>query len=87
MTNNYSEQKIMDLLKQFVVEELLDGKSMGLSHDTPLLEWGIINSIEVTRILAYIKDEFNVQIPLENIKAEYLRDLQTLTCLVESNLS
>ena len=74
--------EVFEGLKGFISEEILDGKDIGLDGSTPLLEWGIINSMEIARIVSFVYDRFNIEIPGDKITLEYLKDLNSLTNLV-----
>lgn len=76
------QSEVLDSLKSYVSRELLDGKDIGLDASTPLLEWGIINSIEIARLVAFIQDRFGVEVPGEMIVVEHFKDLTSLTNLV-----
>ena len=76
------QSEVLASLKRYVSHEILDGKDIGLDGSTPLLEWGIINSMEMARLVSFIEDRFGVEIPGEKIVFEYFRDLTTITSLV-----
>jgi medium-chain acyl-[acyl-carrier-protein] hydrolase len=69
-------------LREYVADEVLEGRSEGLEPTTPLLEWGVINSMEIVRLIAFIKTAFAVDVPSEMIMAENFKDLQAITALV-----
>ena len=50
---------IVKHLKEYVSKEILEGQDMGLDATTPLLEWGIINSIEIARLVVFIENQWN----------------------------
>ena len=62
-------------VKNFFVEEILDGEDEGLDAQTPLLELGILNSMEIMRLVGFIEDEWSVTYPEENIRPEFLGTL------------
>ena len=53
-------------IRQYIVDHHLDGQS-DLGPKTPLLEWGVIDSFALTDVLAFIEDEFEVEVPAEEI--------------------
>jgi acyl carrier protein len=72
-------------LVEFVEKHLLDGKDVGeLTTTTPLLEWGLLNSIETTRLVAYIREEFSVRVPPTDMVARHFKDIESITELVTS---
>ena len=76
------QSKILDELKAYISREVLDGKDIGLDESTPLLEWGIINSMEIARIVGFIQDRLHVEIPDSKILPEYFINLEAISRLV-----
>jgi len=76
------QSKIIEELKGYISREILDGKDIGLDKSTPLLEWGIINSMEIARIVSFIQSRFHVGIPDDKILPEYFMNLTAISGLV-----
>ena len=74
--------EILEALKGYISREILDGRDIGLDGSTPLLEWGIINSMEIARIVSFIQDRFHIEIPDDKIIAEHFINLSVLSQLV-----
>jgi len=70
-------------LKEYVVKELLEGQDIGLDESTPLLEWGVINSIEMARLVTFIENQWNVSIPEEMIVIQHFQSIESIAALVE----
>jgi acyl carrier protein len=75
-------QSVVEILKSYVGEQLLEGQNIGLEPTTPLLEWGVINSIEMARLVAFIRERFGVELPAETIIAPNFKDLTSIARLV-----
>lgn len=73
---------VMTALTRYIADHILDGKDIGLDATTPLLEWGVINSLEIVRIITFVSDRFGVAIPSDKVVADHFKDLQSLTNLV-----
>lgn len=73
---------VMEQLKVYIVEKVLDDRNVGLDETTPLLEWGVINSIEIVRLLSFVQKQFNVTISADKMVAEHFTDLRAITDLV-----
>jgi acyl carrier protein len=71
-------------LRDFVGREILDGQDIGLDETTPLLEWGIINSFEIARVVAFVAEQFGVRIPQDQIVVQHFDTIGHLTDLVIS---
>ena len=68
-------------IRDYIVEHHLDGQA-DLDRRTPLLEWGVIDSVALTDVLAFVEDEFDVAVPAEELTPENLRDLETIGTLL-----
>lgn len=77
-----NKSEVLQELKDYVSQEILDGKDIGLDDSTPLLEWGIINSMEIARMVTFIEDRFRVEIPEDKINPEYFMNLSAISDLV-----
>jgi acyl carrier protein len=76
---NQAEQ----LLRTYIVKEILDGEDNGLDRDTPLLEWGLLNSMEMTRLIGFIGGQLGVQIPAAEVFPENFVSIGAIASLVE----
>ena len=74
--------EVLDNVKDYISLEILDGEDIGLDESTPLLEWGIINSIEMARIVSFIQNRFSVKVPADKILPDNFKDLTSITGLV-----
>jgi acyl carrier protein len=69
-------------LQRFIAQETLDGRDIGLDAATPLLEWGVINSLEIVRLIGFIKERFGVSVPASSVSAETFKDIASIAGLV-----
>ncbi len=74
--------EVLEQLKNYITKQVLDGKNIGLDETTPLLEWGVINSLEIVRLLTFIRTQFNVDIPNDQMIAENFMNLSVITDMV-----
>lgn len=77
--------EVMEQLQKYFVEQVLDGRNIGLDETTPLLEWGLINSIEIVRLLSFIHTRFDVEIPTNQLLADNLANIGKLTDTILNN--
>jgi acyl carrier protein len=77
-----NQSEVLNAVKSYISREVLDGKDIGLDESTPLLEWGIINSIEMARIVRFIQHHFSVKVPADKILPDNFKDLSSITNLV-----
>jgi acyl carrier protein len=55
--------EISEALKGFIIDEILHGDGADLDEDTPLLEWGVIDSLAMVALLGFIQKTFGVRVP------------------------
>jgi acyl carrier protein len=60
---------VKEKIKNFIVENFLFGER-GLKDDEPLFESGIIDSLGLIKLLAFIEENFNVSIDMSEIMIE-----------------
>nr|WP_155073924.1 acyl carrier protein [Streptomyces taklimakanensis] len=53
-----------------------------LEPDTPLLEWGVLTSMNTSLLLNYIRTELKVTVPPAYITGKHFRDLRAITDMV-----
>lgn len=73
---------LLHSLTRWVTDEILEGEGDDLRADTPLLELGVLNSIEVARLFAFIEREHGVRVPLTAIKPANIATLSAITDMV-----
>ena len=72
---------IIEELKRYIAQDVLAGKDIGLDETTPLLEWGIMNSLEIVRLLSFIRKQFAVDIPADKLVADSFTSVSLLLTL------
>ena len=71
----------IETLGAYVVANHLDGRAE-LDPDTPLLEWGILDSFSVAELLIFIEQHFGVSVPLCSVSPQHFGTLRALAALV-----
>jgi acyl carrier protein len=69
-------------LKGFIAREVLNGKDDGLDAATPLIEWGVIDSITIVMLRDFVAARFGVEIPHAELKPSNLANLATIASLI-----
>jgi acyl carrier protein len=73
----------LEPLRTFIEERHLDGRAL-LADDTPLLEWGVIDSLALADLMAFIEVRFALSVPLAAITPENFRTLDTIARMLRS---
>jgi acyl carrier protein len=82
--DNYTH--VLEVLTEYVSVRLLgDDNASDLTARTPLLELGVLNSIETSRLVAYIRETFGVRLSPASLTSNNFRDLETIAGLVVSH--
>ena len=70
-----TREEMLSELKQFVGKELLEGRDVGLDEHTPLLEWGVIDSLSVAELVSFTSERFEIDVPQREVTPDNLKDL------------
>ncbi|NGO47342.1 acyl carrier protein [Streptomyces ureilyticus] len=77
------DQEMTKRIAEYIREKFLDGDPQGELQDTsPLLEWGVLNSLRVAQLIGFLREEFGVVVPPREIHADNLRDVRSITAMV-----
>jgi peptidyl carrier protein len=81
-----TREDISSELLTFVRESFLDGDPEGeLDADSPLLELGILNSLNTAILIAHLAEKFSVHVPLIDVTANTFKSVRSLTEIVHAN--
>ena len=80
VVNRYEEQ-----LRRFIVDELLSGDA-DLTPDDSILADGVLDSVGVMRLVAFIDEQFDYQVPAQDLTIEHFRTTQSLAAYLERQL-
>jgi acyl carrier protein len=74
---------LIDEVRQFVVAEFLNGKGEGLDADTPLIDWGVIDSVAIVSLREFVHNRYGVLIPNTEMRPANLTSLRTIAELIK----
>lgn len=78
-------EELLAQLTGFVQERLLsEPDAQGIAPDTPLLEWGILTSINTAQLLTFIRDELGTNVPPTELTGTNFQNLDSITDLLLS---
>ena len=87
LMTEYNSSNTIEILKQFILIELLKDESMTLSDDQDLLLSGLLDSLNVIRLASHIESEFNISIPPEDMIVENFNTLENIDAYVKGRVS
>ncbi|MEM9457271.1 MAG: acyl carrier protein [Myxococcota bacterium] len=76
------DDEVRTALTDFIAREFLDGEDIGLDAHTPLLEYGLIDSISLVSLTEFAKQRFGVAIPAEQQIPQNLKDIQSISAMI-----
>ena len=74
-----SDQKLL----AYIQNDLLDG-SIEVAADTDLLKTGLIDSLGIMRLVAFLESEFTTTIPAQDLTLENFSSVNTIMAYLES---
>ncbi len=77
-----SDDNTIPELRNFIAREFLNGKDEGFDATTPLIEWGVIDSIAIVTLRDFVSTRFGVEIPHSELKPSNLSSLTTIASLI-----
>jgi acyl carrier protein len=83
MAQDTAQDEIAEKIAAFIRDRFLDGDASGeLEDTTPLLELGVLNSMNTVLLLGHIREEFGVAVPSLRINPKDLKNVRTITAMV-----
>ena len=77
-----SDDPVISELRAFIAREFLNGKDEGLDASTPLIDWGLIDSIAIVSLRDFVSTRFGVEIPNAELKPSNLANLTAIASLI-----
>ncbi len=82
LTKDIILAKLTDYVRREFLHEGTDDDGSELEPSTPLLQLGIMNSMNTGQLLAYVREEFGIAVPPTRITGKYFRDLASIAALL-----
>lgn len=79
-----TRDQVRDRTADYIRRELLGDNQISLEPDTPMLQWGILNSMNTARLLTFIRDEFEIIVPPTHITGKHFQTLNAIADLIYS---
>ncbi len=82
-----ASDEVSEQITTFIRERFLDGDVRGELRDTtPLLEWGVLNSLNTAELLGFLRDRLGAHVPPQDVNARNFQDVRHIAALVRSQL-
>lgn len=79
-----TRDQVRDRTADYICREFLGDNQISIEPDTPMLQWGILNSMNTARLLTFIRDEFGIIVPPTRITGKHFQTLNTIADLIYS---
>ncbi|QSQ13853.1 acyl carrier protein [Myxococcus landrumensis] len=77
-----NQPQLLAGLTRYVAEEILEGDAEDLLPTTPLLELGILNSLETARMMTFVEKQYGITVPADAMRVENLSTLSAIADMV-----
>lgn len=78
-----SADQVLARITEFIRESFLDADPKGeLDEASPLLEWGVLNSMNTAVLLNFLREDLGVNVPPAAINRARFKNVGTITALV-----
>jgi acyl carrier protein len=78
-------QEISNTIRNYILEQFLPGENPeALSDSTPLVTSGVLDSIATLKLVAFLEDQFKIELAPHETDAEHLNTIADITVLVRS---
>ena len=75
---------VSETLKDYINNELLQGsRKIEWSEEDDIFEKGLVNSMTIIQLIAYIEDHYGIQIPHKDIKSINVSSLKSISAYIE----
>jgi acyl carrier protein len=71
-------QEYTGALTEFIRQELLHGRAVKLDDDLDLLSAGVIDSLGILRMVAFMEERFGVKVPDEDVVFENFQSIRAM---------
>lgn len=72
------------ILAEYIEKELAKGRKSHIDYEEDLLSEGIIDSLGILQLVAFIEDKFGIQIEDEDVVLENFQSISALTSYLET---
>lgn len=78
-----AREQLAGELTEYVRATFLGGDDdSALTSQSPLLEWGVLTSMNTALLLTHVREAYGVDVPPTAITAKHLRDTDSIAALV-----
>jgi len=85
--DSFSAEQLTQALTAYILSDvLLDSSQTELAADDDLLEDGLVDSLGVMRLIAFIDDEFGFAVPPEDVTVDSFMSVSAIVTYLQPNV-
>ncbi len=74
-------------IKQYILNEFLPGENPDeLTDSTPLITGGILDSLAILKLVAFLEEQYNIEIQPNETGVDYLNTVPDIVSMVHNKL-
>lgn len=77
-----ADPEIIRTVQEFIESRILHDSELVLDESTQLLKLGILTSLSTMRLVSFIHEEFDLDVPVDEMLAENFADLTAIGSLI-----
>jgi acyl carrier protein len=82
-----SSQKICRTVKEYILSEFLPGEDPEtLRDDTPLITGGVLDSIQITRLVIFLEETHGFEFQAHEITVDYIDTIESIAGIVQTKI-
>jgi acyl carrier protein len=71
-------------VEQFIVNDIAAGRGIdAIPHDSDMLAGGVIDSLGITELIAFLESKYAIKVDDDDIDAENFRSIESIAAFVE----
>jgi len=74
-----------EMIRDFIVNEILEKPDFQLSYDEPIIENSIIDSTEILKIVLFVEENSDIKVETEDITLENFGSINRIYDFIEKN--
>jgi len=80
-----ADEALVGTIATYILQEFLPGESPeNLTPSTPLISTGILDSIALLRLVAFLEETYAIRIATSEVDAEHFETIEAMTGLIRA---
>ena len=78
-------KEMKDMIRDFIIDEILEQPGFELSYDEPIIENSIIDSTEILKLVLFVEENSDIKVENEDITLENFGSINQIYDFIEKN--